>query len=336
MAMAMALQGGQGGNYLQPYFYAVPSSLPSPHSPSPGGLSGGLQQQQQQQQRAGGPSAAVAGNGSSSTNARGTGWGGVPLPQSALAAAAADGGGGAAGKPTHRQQRGAHPRLQLRGPAARTCSIDESLMVSTAMGAAAGSEAAPAGVVAALPADELQQEQELGLEAGAREAAVEAEGPQRRLSGADDDGASVCGQAGSEAAGIEQAAHGTLPLVGAASDSTLSVALEGPDGEGAADSGGGSQGSGASSQSRRSRANGTAANARPPCAFFLKTGTCAYGDSCKFAHPYDLAPRIRFNALGLPLRPGEPLCAYYMQHCRQVADGAAGIGGSGRTGPPHP
>ena len=43
---------------------------------------------------------------------------------------------------------------------------------------------------------------------------------------------------------------------------------------------------------------------RPPCAFFLKTGTCAFGDRCKFSHPYDRVQPITFNSLGLPMRPG--------------------------------
>ena len=45
------------------------------------------------------------------------------------------------------------------------------------------------------------------------------------------------------------------------------------------------------------------------CSFFLKTATCAFGSKCRFAHPVDQAPPIRFNVLGLPLRPAEPPCA---------------------------
>lgn len=45
------------------------------------------------------------------------------------------------------------------------------------------------------------------------------------------------------------------------------------------------------------------------CSFFLKPATCAFGSKCRFAHPVDQAPPVRFNVLGLPLRPAEPPCA---------------------------
>lgn len=56
---------------------------------------------------------------------------------------------------------------------------------------------------------------------------------------------------------------------------------------------------------------------KEPCAFFIKTGSCAYGSRCKFEHPYELAPKVSFNSLGLPMRPKEPVCAFYMKnwHC---------------------
>ena len=68
------------------------------------------------------------------------------------------------------------------------------------------------------------------------------------------------------------------------------------------------------------RANASSSfDARPPlpppdtqpanCSFFLKTATCAFGSKCRFAHPVDQAPPVRFNVLGLPLRPAEPPCA---------------------------
>jgi hypothetical protein len=49
---------------------------------------------------------------------------------------------------------------------------------------------------------------------------------------------------------------------------------------------------------------------RKPCPYFCQTGTCAFGMRCKFAH---LAPRIAFNALGLPRRAGEPPCAHFLR-----------------------
>ena len=53
---------------------------------------------------------------------------------------------------------------------------------------------------------------------------------------------------------------------------------------------------------------------RTPCAFFIKTGSCAYGDRCKFGHPFDKAPRVEYNSLGLPVRPDEPVCSFYMKN----------------------
>eukprot|EP00879_Flechtneria_rotunda_P000519 GHRR01000623.1.p1 GENE.GHRR01000623.1~~GHRR01000623.1.p1 ORF type:complete len:330 (+),score=102.74 GHRR01000623.1:248-1237(+) len=50
-----------------------------------------------------------------------------------------------------------------------------------------------------------------------------------------------------------------------------------------------------------------------PCAFFMRTGTCAYGDRCKFYHPVD-RPALYMNSRGLPLRPDEPECSFYMRN----------------------
>ena len=38
--------------------------------------------------------------------------------------------------------------------------------------------------------------------------------------------------------------------------------------------------------------------------YFLKTGTCKYGSTCKYHHPRDRrgAAPVSFNALGLPMR----------------------------------
>lgn len=73
------------------------------------------------------------------------------------------------------------------------------------------------------------------------------------------------------------------------------------------------------SSSGRSGSRGGGARRRrdsTPCAFFLKTGSCAYGDRCKFDHPYDQAPKVMFNSLGLPLRPGEAPCAFFLKNLR--------------------
>lgn len=65
---------------------------------------------------------------------------------------------------------------------------------------------------------------------------------------------------------------------------------------------------------------GTAAT--PACSTALPTSPpalalAALACSCKFAHPFDKAPRVEFNSLGLPLRPGEPECSFYLKHYRQ-------------------
>ncbi|KAL2941508.1 Zinc finger CCCH domain-containing protein ZFN-like [Bienertia sinuspersici] len=50
--------------------------------------------------------------------------------------------------------------------------------------------------------------------------------------------------------------------------------------------------------------------------YYLKTGTCKFGATCKFHHPKDkagIAGRVPLNLLGYPLRPNEPECAYYLR-----------------------
>lgn len=53
------------------------------------------------------------------------------------------------------------------------------------------------------------------------------------------------------------------------------------------------------------------------CQFFLKTGTCKFGSTCKFNHPRDKAGSAgrtaMLNIAGLPVRPGEKECAYFMR-----------------------
>ncbi|KAM7269591.1 hypothetical protein ACFE04_025088 [Oxalis oulophora] len=80
----------------------------------------------------------------------------------------------------------------------------------------------------------------------------------------------------------------------------------------------------------------------PPCAFYLKTGQCKFGATCKFNHPKDIqnietgqqnysslqtdtavntgavhslppAPAMLHNTKGLPIRPGEVDCPFYLK-----------------------
>ncbi|XP_052207309.1 zinc finger CCCH domain-containing protein 37 [Diospyros lotus] len=82
----------------------------------------------------------------------------------------------------------------------------------------------------------------------------------------------------------------------------------------------------------------------PPCAFYMKTGKCKFGANCKFHHPRDLllpsgqddvndgqnliaadndgpigegkqifTPALLHNSKGLPIRPGEMDCPFYMK-----------------------
>lgn len=50
----------------------------------------------------------------------------------------------------------------------------------------------------------------------------------------------------------------------------------------------------------------------PPCDFYVKTGHCRFGESCRFDHPPEYA--VRLSKQGLPLRQGQPMCQYYERH----------------------
>ncbi|PIA29833.1 hypothetical protein AQUCO_05800125v1 [Aquilegia coerulea] len=55
---------------------------------------------------------------------------------------------------------------------------------------------------------------------------------------------------------------------------------------------------------------------QPECQYYLKTGTCKFGATCKFHHPRDkagIAGRVVLNILGYPFRPNENECAYYLR-----------------------
>ncbi|XP_076900971.1 zinc finger CCCH domain-containing protein 34-like [Bidens hawaiensis] len=54
----------------------------------------------------------------------------------------------------------------------------------------------------------------------------------------------------------------------------------------------------------------------PECQYFLKTGDCKFGSSCRYHHPPEwTVPKSNFalSPMGLPLRPGAPLCTLYTQ-----------------------
>ncbi|KDP28101.1 hypothetical protein JCGZ_13872 [Jatropha curcas] len=59
----------------------------------------------------------------------------------------------------------------------------------------------------------------------------------------------------------------------------------------------------------------------PECQYYLRTGDCKFGSSCRYHHPRDrIVPRTNcvLSPLGLPLRPGVQHCTFYMRngHCK--------------------
>lgn len=56
---------------------------------------------------------------------------------------------------------------------------------------------------------------------------------------------------------------------------------------------------------------------QPECQYYMKTGDCKYGLSCRFHHPKDrvsVMPNCILNPLGLPIREGAEKCSFYMQY----------------------
>lgn len=53
----------------------------------------------------------------------------------------------------------------------------------------------------------------------------------------------------------------------------------------------------------------------PECEYFMKTGACKYGSSCKYHHPPDRhgAGPVVLNSFGLPMRQEEKSCPFYMR-----------------------
>lgn len=56
---------------------------------------------------------------------------------------------------------------------------------------------------------------------------------------------------------------------------------------------------------------------QPECHYFIKTGDCKFGSSCRYHHPREWsAEKTNFvlSPMGLPLRPGAPVCLHYAQN----------------------
>lgn len=53
---------------------------------------------------------------------------------------------------------------------------------------------------------------------------------------------------------------------------------------------------------------------QPQCQYYMKTGYCKYGTTCRYHHPkerVELSPCCMLSSQGLPLRPGQPTCPFY-------------------------
>ncbi|XP_020529734.1 zinc finger CCCH domain-containing protein 32 isoform X2 [Amborella trichopoda] len=56
---------------------------------------------------------------------------------------------------------------------------------------------------------------------------------------------------------------------------------------------------------------------QPECQFYMRTGDCKYGSTCRYHHPPDrIVPQTNctLSPIGFPLRPGAPTCSFYAQH----------------------
>ncbi|EFN59500.1 expressed protein [Chlorella variabilis] len=227
-----------------------------------------------------------------------TGWGGVPLSQSSAEVMV-----GAVPSPRSTQSMQSAQELPPAGS-----SQELPLARSRAASSGVGDKEEPAVVAAALAAAEGQAREAVAVVAVAQQAAAAAEpesasqaGPSSTEGGSEEDG-DAQQLAGSVAAGSISSSGGEGAVAAAGSGRRT-----------------GSSSGGSSGGSRRSRGS----RERQPCAFFLKTGTCAYGDSCKFAHPFDKAPKVdcafghtcKFHHPELP--PGGPTAVpamYAMQY----------------------
>ncbi|XP_023539923.1 zinc finger CCCH domain-containing protein 34-like isoform X3 [Cucurbita pepo subsp. pepo] len=55
---------------------------------------------------------------------------------------------------------------------------------------------------------------------------------------------------------------------------------------------------------------------QPECQFYMRTGDCKFGSSCRYHHPPELVnsrSSVVLSQIGLPLRPGAPPCTHFMQ-----------------------
>ncbi|CAN0900558.1 Zinc finger CCCH domain-containing protein 32 [Linum grandiflorum] len=55
---------------------------------------------------------------------------------------------------------------------------------------------------------------------------------------------------------------------------------------------------------------------QPECQYYMKTGDCKFGSSCRYHHPRQLSvpkANVALSPLGLPLRPGAAVCTHYTQ-----------------------
>ncbi|CAH8271518.1 unnamed protein product [Arabidopsis lyrata] len=55
---------------------------------------------------------------------------------------------------------------------------------------------------------------------------------------------------------------------------------------------------------------------QPECQYFMRTGDCKFGSSCRFHHPMEAASpeASTLSHIGLPLRPGAVPCTHFAQH----------------------
>uniref|UniRef100_A0A7N0U807 C3H1-type domain-containing protein n=1 Tax=Kalanchoe fedtschenkoi TaxID=63787 RepID=A0A7N0U807_KALFE len=54
---------------------------------------------------------------------------------------------------------------------------------------------------------------------------------------------------------------------------------------------------------------------QPECQYYMKTGDCKYGSSCRYHHPPELIrPETISEPANLPIRPGAPPCIYFAQY----------------------